>query len=57
MVKDTPYRDNIYRMETDECAKYMAIAIVNKLAECWISPQPYLSVVYLAQYMPTFFSW
>ena len=45
------------RMETDQFVKYMAIAMVNKLGECWISPQPGLWVIYASQYMPSIFTW
>ncbi|CAB4024962.1 dehydrogenase reductase SDR family member 7-like, partial [Paramuricea clavata] len=58
-AKDTPYgkEDMSRRMETDQFVKYMAIAMVNKLDECWISPQPGLWVVYASQYIPSIFTW
>jgi dehydrogenase/reductase SDR family protein 7 len=44
-------------METDQFVEYMAIAMANKLDECWISPQPTLFAVYGSQYMPVTFNW
>ncbi|XP_028406467.1 dehydrogenase/reductase SDR family member 7-like [Dendronephthya gigantea] len=57
-VKDTPYEyDTTHRMETDEFANYMAIAMVNELDESWISPQPELLAAYVSQYMPSIANW
>ncbi|GIY75918.1 hypothetical protein CEXT_572241 [Caerostris extrusa] len=43
------------KMKTERCSDLMATAIAHKLDECWISLQPVLFVVYLAQYIPSTF--
>lgn len=55
--KDKKIKENVSgRMEAGMFARYMAIAIVNELDECWISPQPVLLITYASQYMPTIFN-
>ena len=44
-------------METDQFAEYMAIAMANKLDECWIAPQPIILIAYASQYMPVTCNW
>ena len=43
------------RMSTDRCAHLCAVAIANKLDEVWISLQPILAGLYVAQYLPVFY--
>ncbi|KAH7959694.1 hypothetical protein HPB49_013107 [Dermacentor silvarum] len=50
--KDTP---NARLMPTERCAQLIAVAIANKMDEVWISQNPILLLVYLAQYMPSIF--
>ena len=50
-------KEGLNKMETDKFVKYMAIAMANKLAECWISPQLGIFVAYASQYMPVIFNW
>jgi len=42
------------KMPTSRCTHLMAKAMYYKLMEVWISPQPLLTMTYIAQYMPTF---
>jgi len=42
------------RMTTERCARLMMVAMVNKIPEVWISQNPALIAVYVAQYFPTF---
>ncbi|XP_015903470.1 dehydrogenase/reductase SDR family member 7 [Parasteatoda tepidariorum] len=43
------------KMKTERCSELMVTAIANKLDECWITFQPLLVVLYLAQYIPSFY--
>lgn len=43
------------RMETERCAHLCAVAIANRLDEVWISLQPILLGLYLAQYAPSYY--
>ncbi|XP_046849199.1 dehydrogenase/reductase SDR family member 7-like isoform X2 [Xenia sp. Carnegie-2017] len=55
--KDKKIKENVSgRMEAGMFARYMAIAIVNELDECWISPQPVLLITYASQYLPSIFN-
>lgn len=51
-MKDTP---ESRLMQTDRCAHLIAVAIANKMDEVWISENPILLTMYLAQYMPSIF--
>ena len=42
-------------MTAERCGELMAIAMANKQGEAWMSPQPALSFMYGAQYMPDIF--
>ena len=42
------------RMNTSRCAYLMAVSIINRMDESWISLQPVLTMHYLCQYMPSF---
>ncbi|XP_077906131.1 dehydrogenase/reductase SDR family member 7 isoform X3 [Ictidomys tridecemlineatus] len=44
-------------MATSRCVRLMLVAMANNLKEVWIGEQPYLSVPYLWQYMPTLAWW
>jgi len=46
--------ENDRRMKTDRCAHLCAVAIANKLDEAWISINPVLFLLYVAQYAPSF---
>lgn len=46
--------ENDRRMKTDRCAYLSAVAIANKLDEAWISINPVLLLLYVAQYAPSF---
>ncbi|XP_028396004.1 dehydrogenase/reductase SDR family member 7-like [Dendronephthya gigantea] len=55
--KDNKIAENVSgRMDAGKFARFMAIALVNKLDECWISLQPVLLITYASQYMPSFFT-
>lgn len=41
-------------MDTDRCARLMAVAVAHKMPEIWISPQPALLLTYINQYFPRF---
>jgi len=43
------------RMKTDRCAHLCAVAIANQLDEAWISINPVLFLLYVAQYAPSLF--
>jgi len=45
--------ENDRRMKTDRCAYLSAVAIANKLDEAWISINPVLFLLYVAQYAPS----
>ncbi|KAL1440405.1 hypothetical protein MTO96_009447 [Rhipicephalus appendiculatus] len=51
-MKDTP---KSRLMPTERCARLMAVAIANKMDEVWISENPILLTMYLAQYAPSIF--
>lgn len=51
-MKDTP---KSRLMPTERCARLMAVAIANKMDEVWISENPILLTMYLAQYVPSIF--
>jgi dehydrogenase/reductase SDR family protein 7 len=40
-------------MTVERCAELTLIAASNKVNEAWVTPQPYLATVYIAQYMPS----
>jgi dehydrogenase/reductase SDR family protein 7 len=40
-------------MTVERCAELTLLAASNKLNEAWVTPQPYLATVYIAQYMPS----
>lgn len=44
-------------MATSRCARLMLIAMANDLKEVWIAEQPFLSMAYLWQYIPTWAWW
>lgn len=41
------------RMSTERCATLMAVAMVNKLEEVWISLNPFLLLHYIVTYLPS----
>lgn len=41
------------RMPTDRCAHLIAVAIANKIDECWLEIQPILTIHYMYQYLPS----
>ncbi|XP_042902968.1 dehydrogenase/reductase SDR family member 7 [Parasteatoda tepidariorum] len=43
------------KMDTERCSELMLTAIANKVDECWITYQPFLAFLYIAQYMPSFY--
>ncbi|XP_016053698.1 PREDICTED: dehydrogenase/reductase SDR family member 7 isoform X2 [Miniopterus natalensis] len=49
--------DQSYKMATSRCVRLMLICMANDLKEVWIADQPYLMLVYLGQYMPTWAWW
>ncbi|XP_021563789.1 dehydrogenase/reductase SDR family member 7 isoform X3 [Carlito syrichta] len=49
--------DQSYKMAANRCVRLMLISMANDLQEVWISDQPFLSVAYLWQYMPTWAFW
>ncbi|XP_054571989.1 dehydrogenase/reductase SDR family member 7 isoform X2 [Eptesicus fuscus] len=49
--------DQSYKMATSRCVRLMLICMANDLKEVWIADQPFLSVAYLWQYMPTWALW
>nr|XP_004649293.1 dehydrogenase/reductase SDR family member 7-like [Jaculus jaculus] len=49
--------DQHYKMAADRCVQLMLIAMANDLKDVWISDQPFLSVAYVWQYMPTWALW
>lgn len=44
-------------MATSRCVRLMLISMANDLKEVWIADHPFLLVVYLWQYMPTWAWW
>ncbi|XP_036887187.1 dehydrogenase/reductase SDR family member 7 [Sturnira hondurensis] len=49
--------DQPNKMATSRCARLMLVSMANDLKEVWIGEQPFLLVVYLWQYMPTWGIW
>lgn len=49
--------DQTYKMATSRCVRLMLISMANDLKEVWISDHPFLLMVYLWQYMPTWAWW
>ncbi|XP_005399242.1 PREDICTED: dehydrogenase/reductase SDR family member 7 isoform X2 [Chinchilla lanigera] len=49
--------DQSYKMATSRCVRLMLVTMANDLKEVWIGDQPFLLVVYLWQYMPTWAWW
>lgn len=49
--------DQSHKMATSRCARLMLIAMANDLKEVWIAEQPFLSMAYLWQYIPTWAWW
>ncbi|XP_008564168.1 PREDICTED: dehydrogenase/reductase SDR family member 7 [Galeopterus variegatus] len=49
--------DQSQKMATSRCVRLMLISIANDLKEVWIADQPFLSMPYLWQYMPTWAWW
>lgn len=46
-----------HKMATSRCVRLMLISMANDLKEVWIADHPFLLVVYLWQYMPTWAWW
>jgi len=58
--KDVPGAPKKYGknyLSAERCAEIMMVATQRRRHEVWISPQPILWYVYIAEYFPTFFSW
>nr|KAF6391762.1 dehydrogenase/reductase 7 [Pipistrellus kuhlii] len=49
--------DQSHKMATGRCVRLMLICMANDLKEVWIADQPFLSLAYLWQYMPTWAMW
>lgn len=49
--------DQSHKMATSRCVRLMLISMANDLKEVWIAEQPFLLMVYLWQYMPTWAWW
>ncbi|XP_014720126.1 dehydrogenase/reductase SDR family member 7 [Equus asinus] len=49
--------DQSYKMATSRCVRLMLVSMANDLKEVWIADQPFLSMTYLWQYMPTWAWW
>ena len=47
-----PTEDAVFRLTAERCARLMATAIHFRLPEAWVSPQPILAYMYLAQFLP-----
>ncbi|XP_036988319.2 dehydrogenase/reductase SDR family member 7 [Artibeus jamaicensis] len=49
--------DQPNKMATSRCVRLMLVSMANDLKEVWIGEQPFLSMAYLWQYMPTWGIW
>ncbi|XP_039720185.1 dehydrogenase/reductase SDR family member 7 isoform X2 [Pteropus medius] len=49
--------DQYRQMVTSRCVWLILISMANDLKEVWIAEQPFLLMLYLCQYMPTWSSW
>ena len=49
--------DDTKRVTAQRCAELMAAAAYHRLPEVWISTQPILAFVYIAQYAPSLGVW
>ncbi|KAM5340814.1 dehydrogenase/reductase SDR family member 7 isoform 2-T2 [Glossophaga mutica] len=49
--------DKPNKMATSRCVRLMLVSMANDLKEVWIGEQPFLLMVYLWQYMPTWGMW
>ncbi|XP_024904864.1 dehydrogenase/reductase SDR family member 7 isoform X2 [Pteropus alecto] len=49
--------DQYRQMVTSRCVWLILISMANDLKEVWIAEQPFLLMLYLWQYMPTWSSW
>ena len=50
-----PTEPDVHRLPAARCALLMAGAMHARLPEVWLSPQPILLFVYIAQYLPAFY--
>ncbi|XP_019500150.1 PREDICTED: dehydrogenase/reductase SDR family member 7 isoform X2 [Hipposideros armiger] len=49
--------DQSHKMATSRCVRLMLISMANDLKEVWIAKHPFLLMIYLWQYMPTWAWW
>ncbi|RWS27765.1 dehydrogenase/reductase SDR family member 7-like protein [Leptotrombidium deliense] len=52
-VGGAAFSNDSKRMTAERCAYLMSVAIANKVDETWITEQPFLTIFYTTQYLPS----